>query len=195
MRKKAKSLIATLREVSKEVESFCGTIPGMENSTMLFSIPEQYKLLLIPQQSLHPFLSTLNTQNTHFNIFSHPTSPPSPPVYCILELLRDAFHSKVSILQIILEVNAERNLTTKTFSPLVIEMTLQALKVESGYICLIVIIFLISLIPFCYTIAWCFSRNVKLKAANGVSDIVQASARAVLPEDVMLRDGGKGEAQ
>lgn len=77
------------------------------------------------------------------------------------------------------------------FYPLIIEISLQALKVESGFICLIVIIFLISLIPFCYTIAWCFSRNVKLRAANGVSDIVQASARVVLPEDVILRDEGK----
>ncbi|EAL38824.1 AGAP011953-PA, partial [Anopheles gambiae str. PEST] len=55
-----------------------------------------------------------------------------PVVYCILELLRDAFHTKVSFLQLILE----------------------ALKVESGYICLIAIFFLISLIPLCYTIAW-----------------------------------------
>jgi hypothetical protein len=68
---------------------------------------------------------------------------------------------------------------------------LQALKVESGYICLIVIIFLISLIPFVFTIAWCFSRNVKLKATNGVSDIVQASARVVLPEEIILQDESK----
>ncbi|XP_053678459.1 prominin-1 [Anopheles nili] len=55
-----------------------------------------------------------------------------PVVYCLLELLRDAFHTKVSFLHLILE----------------------ALKVESGYICLIAIFFLISLIPLCYTIAW-----------------------------------------
>jgi phosphotransferase system glucose/maltose/N-acetylglucosamine-specific IIC component len=62
----------------------------------------------------------------------------------------------------------------------------QALKVESGYICLIVVIFLVSIIPFCYTIAWCFSRNVKLKAANGVSDIVPAR-----PGEVFFQDEGK----
>ena len=80
----------------------------------------------------------------------------------------------------------ERNATF-----LVIEIPLQALKVESGFICLIIIIFFISLIPFCYTIAWCFSRNVKLKTANGVSDIVQASARVVLPDEIILRGEGK----
>lgn len=51
----------------------------------------------------------------------------------------------------------------------------QALKVESGYICLIVVIFLISILPFCYTIAWCFSRNVKLKVVSG--NILQMSSR------------------
>lgn len=66
--------------------------------------------------------------------------------------------------------------------------SLQALKVESGYICLVAVIFLVSVIPFCYTIAWCFSRNVKLKASNGVSDIVQASARVVLPGEVLFQD-------
>lgn len=62
----------------------------------------------------------------------------------------------------------------------------QALKVESGYICLLVVIFLISIIPLCYTIAWCFSRNVKLKAANGVSDIVLAR-----PGEAVYHDEGK----
>lgn len=61
---------------------------------------------------------------------------------------------------------------------------LQALKVESGYICLIVVIFLISITPLCYTIAWCFSRNVKLKAANGVSDMAR-------PAELVFQDEGK----
>ncbi|CRL05775.1 CLUMA_CG018802, isoform A [Clunio marinus] len=90
-------------------------------------------------------------------------------IFCILELLRDAVQSKVSILQIILE----------------------ALKVESGYICLLVIIFLISLIPFCYTIAWCCSRNIKLKAENDMRDIVHSSAHMVLPSDVRVQEERK----
>lgn len=63
---------------------------------------------------------------------------------------------------------------------------MQALKVEAGFICLLVVIFLVSVIPLCYTIAWCFSRNVKLKATNGVRDIVQASARVIMPSDGLL---------
>ena len=65
---------------------------------------------------------------------------------------------------------------------------MQALKVESGYICLIIVIFLISIIPFCYTIAWCFQRNVKM---DGLRNIVQTSARIVLPDHVIFQNDGK----
>ncbi|XP_035892122.1 prominin-1-like isoform X1 [Anopheles stephensi] len=77
-----------------------------------------------------------------------------PVVYCILELLRDAFHTKVSFLQLILE----------------------ALKVESGYICLIAIFFLISLIPLCYTIAWGCAKEPDddLNPGPTVDAIIQA---------------------
>lgn len=65
---------------------------------------------------------------------------------------------------------------------------MQALKVESGYICLIIAIFIVSIIPFCYTIAWCFSRNAKM---NGVRSVVQTSARIVLPDQVVFQNDGK----
>ncbi|KFB49997.1 hypothetical protein ZHAS_00018038 [Anopheles sinensis] len=71
-----------------------------------------------------------------------------------VELLRDAFHTKVSFLQLILE----------------------ALKVESGYICLIAIFFLISLIPLCYTIAWGCAKEPDddLNPGPTVDAIIQA---------------------
>lgn len=69
---------------------------------------------------------------------------------------------------------------------------MQALKVESGYICLIIALFLISIIPFCYTIAWCFSRNLKM---NGVRSVVQTSARIVLPDQVVFENDGKEKLQ
>lgn len=65
----------------------------------------------------------------------------------------------------------------------------QALKVESGYICLIIAIFLISIIPLCYTFAWCFSRNAGMKEASGVRDIVQA--RLALPGELSSQDNAK----
>ncbi|XP_058830362.1 prominin-1 isoform X2 [Topomyia yanbarensis] len=71
-----------------------------------------------------------------------------------VELLRDAFHTRVSFLQLIME----------------------ALKVESGYICLIAIFFLISLIPLCYTIAWGCSKTAEddLNSGPTVDAIIQA---------------------
>ncbi|XP_052862856.1 prominin-1 [Anopheles cruzii] len=71
-----------------------------------------------------------------------------------VELLRDAFHTKVSFLHLILE----------------------ALKVESGYICLIAIFFLISLIPLCYTIAWGCAKEPDddLNPGPTVDAIIQA---------------------
>uniref|UniRef100_A0A182M467 Uncharacterized protein n=1 Tax=Anopheles culicifacies TaxID=139723 RepID=A0A182M467_9DIPT len=71
-----------------------------------------------------------------------------------VELLRDAFHTKVSFFQLILE----------------------ALKVESGYICLIAIFFLVSLIPLCYTIAWGCAKEPDddLNPGPTVDAIIQA---------------------
>lgn len=76
--------------------------------------------------------------------------------------------------------DVDRTLTTASTT----KIFPQALKVESGYICLIVVIFLISILPFCYTIAWCFSRNVKLKVVSGRNDILQMSSRAASADDV-----------
>lgn len=116
----------------------------------------------------------------------------SSQVYCILELLRDAFQSKISVLQIILEVKKKQEKRKMSngdiieiffpFFPLILSM--QALKVESGYICLIVGIFLVSIIPFCYTIAWCFSRNAKI---SGMSEIVHSNSRVMLPGEVFFQ--------
>ncbi|XP_035784640.1 prominin-1-A-like isoform X2 [Anopheles albimanus] len=71
-----------------------------------------------------------------------------------VELLRDAFHTKVSFFHLILE----------------------ALKVESGYICLIAIFFLVSLIPLCYTIAWGCAKEPEdnLNPGPTVDAIIQA---------------------
>ncbi|ETN67695.1 hypothetical protein AND_000415 [Anopheles darlingi] len=71
-----------------------------------------------------------------------------------VELLRDAFHTKVSFFHLILE----------------------ALKVESGYICLIAIFFLVSLIPLCYTIAWGCAKEPddNLNPGPTVDAIIQA---------------------
>lgn len=65
-------------------------------------------------------------------------------------------------------------------------MFLQALKVESGYICLIAIFFLISLIPLCYTIAWGCSKpsDDDLNAGPTVDAIIQA-------EELSLEDSLK----
>lgn len=65
----------------------------------------------------------------------------------------------------------------------------QALKVESGYICLIVVIFLISIVPLCYTFAWCFSRNAGMKEASGVRDTLQA--RVALPGELTSQVNAK----
>lgn len=65
--------------------------------------------------------------------------------------------------------------------------SLQALKVESGYIILLLVIFLISVVPVCYTIAWCYLRNVKLKANGSVSVVVQANAQGVLPGEILFQ--------
>ena len=75
-------------------------------------------------------------------------------VFCILELLRDALHTKVSVLHLIFE----------------------ALKVESGYICLIGVFLLVSLIPLGYTIAWgCAKRSDDdLNPGPTVDAIIQA---------------------
>lgn len=53
---------------------------------------------------------------------------------------------------------------------------MQALKVESGYICLIAIFFLISLIPLCYTIAWGCAKEPDddLNPGPTVDAIIQA---------------------
>ncbi|XP_055534148.1 prominin-1 isoform X1 [Wyeomyia smithii] len=92
---------------------------------------------------------------SYLSIFlSYITPYDLPVVYCILELLRDAFHTRVSFLELIME----------------------ALKVESGYICVIAIFFLISLIPLCYTIAWGCSKREDddINAGPTVDAIIQA---------------------
>lgn len=89
----------------------------------------------------------------------------------------------MSVLRIILEVSSGAGLERKSWNGILC-VSLQALKVESGYICLIVLIFLVSIIPLCYTIVWCFSRNVKLKAVNGVSDMAR-------PAELVFGDEGK----
>ncbi|KAG5671584.1 hypothetical protein PVAND_001777 [Polypedilum vanderplanki] len=85
-----------------------------------------------------------------------------PLIYCILELLRDVFHSKVSIFRIILE----------------------ALKMESGFICLILIIFLLSTFPLGYTISWFCSKNIKMRG-NGVNDFIRSNS---LPNDLIFHE-------
>lgn len=54
-----------------------------------------------------------------------------------IDLLKDAFLSKVSIFQLILET----------------------LKVESGFIFLVVVFILVALIPFCITLGWLCSNS------------------------------------
>lgn len=46
---------------------------------------------------------------------------------------------------------------------------------ESGFICLILLIFLISIFPFVYTLAWFCSKNVRLKSRL-VSDMTRNDA-------------------
>ncbi|XP_065083969.1 prominin-1-A isoform X1 [Ochlerotatus camptorhynchus] len=116
-----------------------------------FPEPTATDAYIIPTLGLHEgtfvfsYLSTFLSYITPYDL---------PVVYCILELLRDAFHTRVSFLQLIME----------------------ALKVESGYICLIAIFFLISLIPLCYTIAWGCSKSVDedINAGPTVDAIIQA---------------------
>ncbi|XP_038112149.1 prominin-1 isoform X1 [Culex quinquefasciatus] len=126
-----------------------------------FPEPTSTEAYIIPTLGLHQgtfvfsYLSTFLSYITPYDL---------PVVYCILELLRDAFHTRVSFLQLILE----------------------ALKVESGYICLIAIFFLISLIPLCYTIAWGCSKpsDDDLNAGPTVDAIIQA-------EELSLEDSLK----
>lgn len=56
---------------------------------------------------------------------------------CILELLKSVFETKTSLVKLIWE----------------------ALKVESGFICLMAIFVLIALIPICTVLVWCCSTN------------------------------------
>lgn len=58
-------------------------------------------------------------------------------INCQTELLKDAFMSKVSIFQLVLE----------------------ALKVESGFILLVTVFFLVALVPFCVTLGWLCSNS------------------------------------
>ena len=63
----------------------------------------------------------------------------------------------------------------------------KALKMESGYICLILIIFLISIIPLGYTISWFCSKSIHIKASS-VSDIMHTNSQVILPNDIIFHD-------
>ncbi|XP_062559177.1 prominin-1 isoform X2 [Armigeres subalbatus] len=94
-----------------------------------FPEPTPTDAYIIPTLGLHEGTFVFSYLSTFLSYIT----PYDLPV----ELLRDAFHARVSFLQLIME----------------------ALKVESGYICLIAIFFLVSLIPLCYTIAWGCSKT------------------------------------
>lgn len=89
-------------------------------------------------------------------------------VNCMLEMLKDVFQSKVTLVQLVLEVfSIERkcqsnfmlrpqadktigqNAHLHTFS-----VFLQAMKMETGLICLVMIILFISLMPLCTISIW-----------------------------------------
>lgn len=81
---------------------------------------------------------------------------------CILEVLKEAFHFKVPLIQLILEVKVRalppansNRISEHTFS------AFQALKLETGFICLIIVFTLISIIPLCTIIIWGCSRDGK----------------------------------
>ncbi|XP_062711894.1 prominin-1 isoform X1 [Aedes albopictus] len=116
-----------------------------------FPEPTPSDAYIIPTLGLHEGTFVFSYLST---FLSYITPYELPVVYCILELLRDAFHTRVSFLQLIME----------------------ALKVESGYICLIAIFFLVSLIPLCYTIAWGCSKTVDEDINPGptVDAVIQA---------------------
>ncbi|XP_063709538.1 prominin-1 isoform X2 [Culicoides brevitarsis] len=113
------------------------------NSEISFEYPE-------PKPSGNYVISSLDLHDGTF-LFSYVSAflayvtPQELPV----EILRDAIHAKVSILRLVLE----------------------ALKVESGFICLMVLFFMISLIPLGYIIAWgCAKTNDKEERNNESND-------------------------
>ncbi|KAJ6647515.1 Prominin-1 [Pseudolycoriella hygida] len=72
---------------------------------------------------------------SYLNVFLSYITPHDLPV----ELLQDAFRSRLSIMDLIME----------------------ALKIESGFICLIALFLIISLIPLGIVIGWCCTRGSK----------------------------------
>ncbi|XP_055627001.1 prominin-1 isoform X2 [Toxorhynchites rutilus septentrionalis] len=108
--------------------------------------PTASEAYIIPTLGLHQGAFVFSYLSTFLSYIT--------PYELPVELLRDAFYTRVSVVQLIVE----------------------ALKVESGYICLIAIFFLISLIPFCYTMAWCCSAAVDddINPGPTVDAIIQA---------------------
>lgn len=81
-------------------------------------------------------------------------------VDCVLEMLKNVIHSKVTLTELILEVNFKHFFDLGRNTKLKLLLRLQALKIESGFIGLIVISLFISVIPLCTTIVWiCSSEN------------------------------------
>ncbi|XP_037024841.1 prominin-1-A [Bradysia coprophila] len=101
---------------------------------------------------------------TYLNAFlSYITPHDLPVVNCVLELLRDAFHSRLSIMELLME----------------------ALKIESGFICLISLFLVISLIPLGIVAAWSCGRGSKnLTDDCGVGDGVPPVDPLTLDETV-----------
>lgn len=87
-------------------------------------------------------------------------------------MLKDVFQSKVTLVQLILEVYPLSQSQSRqscclhphvthahTMRPLSVLCSLQALTIETGLICLVMFILLISLMPLCTIIIWACSNE------------------------------------
>lgn len=56
-------------------------------------------------------------------------------------------------------------------------MKLQAIKIESGFVLLALVIFLLSIFPFCWSTIWCLTQKYR----NPIGDVVTSSNFSSIP--------------
>lgn len=92
-------------------------------------------------------------------------------VYCVIELLRESIHSEASLMQVILQASWILIISKLTIYLHSLNCQFQAIKIESGFVFLALIIFLLSAFPFCWSTIWCFTQKYRNSYSDGVTDL------------------------
>lgn len=66
------------------------------------------------------------------------------------------------------------------------QVVMQAIKIESGFVFLALVIFLLSIFPFCWSMVWCLTHKYRNPVNEGITDLGFSSMSSQMQHNEMM---------